>query len=145
MTTAEAPLILVVDDFADNREMYAEYLRFSGYRADEARDGHEALDKAVRLRPDLIVMDLSLPGVDGWEVTRRLKTDTRTKAIPVIAVTGFALGRHASEAREAGCDHFLTKPCTPDALVAAIRRVLEHRGARDELEASPKPKPKTGR
>src|SRR5438309_6787730 len=68
---AKAPLILVVDDFADNREMYSQFLSFSGYRVAEAQNGHEALEKAFQLAPDLIVMDLSLPGLDGWEATRR--------------------------------------------------------------------------
>ena len=82
------PLILVVDDFEDNREMYTQYLRFNGYRVAEAVDGLDALTKAAALRPDLIVMDLSLPRLDGWEATRRLKKDPLTSQIPVVALTG---------------------------------------------------------
>jgi two-component system cell cycle response regulator DivK len=118
------PLILVVDDFEDNREMYAQYLRFNGYRVAEAVDGLDALTKAAALRPDLIVMDLSLPRLDGWEATRRLKKDPVTSGIPVVALTGHALAGHDEGARSAGCDSFVTKPCIPADLEAEIRRVL---------------------
>ncbi len=130
---AKAPLILVVEDFQDAREMYAEYLEFSGYRVEQARDGEEALKKANRLQPSIILMDLSLPKIDGWEATRRLKRDEATRQIPVVALTGHALIGHSEGAREAGCDAFVAKPCLPDALVAEVRRVLE-------LMAKPKTK-----
>lgn len=123
-------LILVVDDFEDNREMYTQYLRFNGYRVAEAVDGLDALTKAAALRPDLIVMDLSLPRLDGWEATRRLKKDPATSHIPVVALTGHALAGHEEGAREAGCDSFVTKPCIPADLEAEIRRVLGKPGAR---------------
>ncbi len=134
----EQPLILVVDDFQDNREMYAEYLRFQGFRVAEASDGQGALDQAFRLRPHLIVMDLSLPGMDGWEATRRLKQDDRTRHIPVVAVTGHALAGHSKGAREAGCDSFLSKPCLPDVLLKEVHRMLEG-------EKTPRSKSKGGR
>src|SRR5262249_15295979 len=86
--TDQPPLILVVDDYQDAREMYAEYLQFSGFRVAEARNGNEAVDQAFALKPDLILMDLSLPGMDGWEATRQLKADERTRNIPVVALTG---------------------------------------------------------
>lgn len=121
---AKAPLVLVVEDYPDAREMYAEYLRFSGFRVEEARNGIEAIDMAAALLPDIILMDLALPTMDGWEATRRLKTDDRTRKIPVLALTGHALAGHAESARLAGCDAFVTKPCLPDALVAEIRRML---------------------
>src|SRR5262245_35527060 len=97
---AIAPLrhILLVDDFDDNREMYAEYLEYSGFRVTQASNGHEALARAFEQPPDLIVMDLSLPGMDGWEATRRLKADSRTKSIPVVALTGHALEGHSQRA-----------------------------------------------
>jgi len=117
-------LILIVDDFTDNREMYAQYLAFRGFRVAEAADGHEALQKTIELLPDLVVMDLSLPGLDGWEATRRLKGDGRTKGIPVVALTGHALDGHSQTAREAGCDSFLIKPCQPQELEVEIRRIL---------------------
>ena len=125
-----APLVLLVDDFQDNREMYAEFLRFSGLRVEEATNGHEALDKAFALLPDLVVMDLSLPGIDGWEATRRLKKDSRTHGIPVLALTGHALAGYSEGAREAGCDSFVTKPCLPEDLLAEIVRLLERKGRR---------------
>lgn len=118
-------LVLVVDDFADNREMYSEYLSFSGYDVIEAKNGMEAIAAARDRMPDIIVMDLSLPVMDGWEATRRLKADERTRQIPVVALTGHALAGHSRGAREAGCDSFLAKPCLPDQLVAEIRRMLE--------------------
>jgi CheY-like chemotaxis protein len=119
------PLILVVDDFADNREMYSQFLAFSGFRVAEAQNGHEALEKAFDLRPDLIVMDLSLPGLDGWEATRRLKSDDRTRGIPVIALTGHALAGHSKGAMDAGCDAFITKPCLPERLMEEIKSMLK--------------------
>jgi CheY-like chemotaxis protein len=119
------PLILLVDDFEDNRAMYAQFLTFSGFRVAEAANGQEALQKAADMLPDLVVMDLSLPVIDGWEATRRLKSDERTRGIPVLALTGHALGRHSEGARDAGCDGFVTKPCLPEDLVSEIRRMLE--------------------
>jgi two-component system, cell cycle response regulator DivK len=117
-------LVLVVDDFADNREMYSEYLSFSGYDVIEAKNGKEAIDAAQERLPDIIIMDLSLPVMDGWEATRRLKADDRTRGIPVVALTGHALAGHSKGAKEAGCDSFLAKPCLPDQLVTEIRRML---------------------
>ena len=118
------PLVLVVDDFQDNREMYAEYLAFSGFRVIQAANGKEALDQAFANRPDIIIMDLSLPVMDGWEATRRLKADQRTNAIPVVALTGHAMQGHSKGAMDAGCDSFVAKPCLPDQLVAEIRKML---------------------
>jgi two-component system, cell cycle response regulator DivK len=119
------PIVLVVDDFADNREMYSEYLAFSGYEVIEAKNGIEAVEAAHGRMPDIIIMDLSLPVMDGWEATRRLKADERTRSIPIVALTGHALAGHSKGAKEAGCDSFLAKPCLPDQLVAEIRRMLE--------------------
>jgi len=123
-TADRTPLVLLVDDFQDNREMYAMYLEHAGLRVAEAGNGHEALDQAFSLLPDLIVMDLSLPGIDGWEATRRLKADARTKKIPVLALTSHALEGYSEGARAAGCDGFVTKPCLPEQLLNEIRRVL---------------------
>ena len=124
MTEQTAPLILVVDDYQDAREMYAEYLQFSGFRVAEARNGNEAVEQAFALGPDLILMDLSLPGMDGWEATRRLKADDRTRHIPIVALTGHALAGASDGAKKAGCDSFVTKPCLPDDLVVEVRRML---------------------
>lgn len=125
---AQRPLVLLVDDFQDNREMFADYLVYSGFEVAEAGTGGEALEKAFALRPDIILMDLSLPGLDGWEATRRLKADERTRAIPVVAVTGHALRGHAEGAMQAGCDAFVAKPCMPDDMVKLIRKLLEAGG-----------------
>jgi CheY-like chemotaxis protein len=123
--TLTGQLVLVVEDYQDAREMYAAYLQFSGFRVAEATNGHEAIQRARELMPDIILMDLALPKMDGWEATRRLKLDERTRAIPIVALTGHALAGHEEGAREAGCDAFVTKPCLPDALVAEIRRMLK--------------------
>jgi CheY-like chemotaxis protein len=124
MTNDTGPLILVVDDYQDAREMYAEYLQFSGFRVAEARNGNEAVAQARSLKPDLILMDLSLPGMDGWEATRVLKADDETRHIPIVALTGHALAGASEGARKAGCDSFVTKPCLPDDLVVEVKRML---------------------
>lgn len=129
------PLVLVVDDYEDAREMYAEYLTFSGFEIAEARNGLEAVERAFELMPDVILMDLSLPVMDGWEATRRLKTDERTRGIPVIALTGHALAGHSEGARQAGCDAFVTKPCLPEALVSEVRKMLEQSKKKEPVRA----------
>jgi CheY-like chemotaxis protein len=118
------PRILIVDDVEDNRRIYAMFLRAKAFDVTVAADGHEALAKARALVPDLVVMDLAIPGIDGWEVTRRLKRDRRTHRIPIIALTGHALAGVREEAQRAGCTAFLTKPCLPDDLIRAIQRIL---------------------
>jgi len=117
--------VLVVDDYADAREMYSEYLQFSGFDVVQAANGMEALERAVADHPDIILMDLSLPVMDGWEATRRLKADDRTANIPVVALTGHALAGISEGALRAGCDAFVTKPCLPEDLVREIRKVLD--------------------
>ena len=123
--TAGKPRVLLVDDYPDAREMYGEYLHYSGYDVIEAANGMEAIQRALADKPDIILMDLSLPLMDGWEATRRLKADRRTAGIPVIALPGQALAGILEGARQAGCDAFITKPCLPDDLVREIERVLE--------------------
>jgi CheY-like chemotaxis protein len=136
MTDTTLPLVLVVEDYQDAREMYAAYLQFSGYRVAEATNGIEAIEKTNELLPDIILMDLALPRMDGWEATRRLKANDRTRHIPIVALTGHALAGHAEGARLAGCDSFVTKPCLPDALVAEIQRMLEARAASSRVRAA---------
>jgi two-component system cell cycle response regulator DivK len=128
------PLVLIVDDVQDNRTVYVLFLKFSGFRVAEAENGADALRQAEALMPDIIVMDLSLPVMDGWEATRRLKRDPRTKKIPVVVLTGHALPEHAQAAREAGCDLVITKPCLPDQLLDAIRRILDSPTSRPKNE-----------
>ena len=138
-------LVLVVEDYQDAREMYAAYLQFSGYRVEEATNGLEAIEKTLELLPDIILMDLALPKMDGWEATRRLKTDERTKHIPIVALTGHALAGYAEGARQAGCDAFVTKPCLPDALVAEIQRMLATRGPRQNGQGDKRSTKPSGR
>jgi len=125
----DKPRVLLVDDYPDAREMYSEYLEYSGFEVVEASNGMEAIQRAVDDAPDIILMDLSLPVMDGWEATRRLKADERTAGIPVVALTGHALAGISQGAREAGCDAFVTKPCLPEDLVKEIRKVLDERAS----------------
>jgi two-component system cell cycle response regulator DivK len=124
-TKRNRPRVLLVDDYPDAREMYTEYLEFSGFDVVEAGNGMEALQRAVDTTPDIILMDLSLPVMDGWEATRRLKADKRTASIPVVALTGHALAGISEGAKKAGCDAFVTKPCLPEDLVREIRKILD--------------------
>ena len=117
--------ILIVDDFPDAIEMYRMYFDHSGYEVLSAGDGLSAVAMALRSVPDVIVMDLSLPGLDGWEATRRLKRDARTRHIPVVVLTGHALAGHSQGAMDAGCDAFITKPCLPERLLEEIRTILD--------------------
>jgi two-component system, cell cycle response regulator DivK len=119
------PSILVVDDYADGREMVAEYLAYHGFPVREARDGQEAIELAASWRPNVILMDLQMPGMDGWEVTRRLKADPDTKEILVVAVTAHALRREVQAARAAGCDAVVSKPYVLALLADALLRTLE--------------------
>ena len=118
------PLVLIVDDYAEGREICAEYLAFRGFRVATAEDGIEALAKTRDLLPDVILMDLSLPRLDGWEASRALKDDERTRHIPIIALTAHALSSARERAVAAGCDSVVTKPCLPRRLEAEVRRQL---------------------
>jgi len=123
----DSPLILLVDDFEDTRTMYGRMLSFQGFRVIEAADGEAAVEQAQTALPDLVVMDLGLPKIDGWEATRRLKADTRTQDIPILALTGYTRDESVRRAKAAGCDALFTKPCSPDKLVAKIREMLAQR------------------
>jgi len=122
----EPPRILLVDDYEDSRFIYVHALRAARFAVDEAEDGQEALDKAFAGRPDIIVMDLSLPVLDGWEAIRRLRSDDRTRAIPLIALTGHSV----EEEENPGYDAILVKPCLPEALLSQIRALLAEPGDR---------------
>jgi two-component system cell cycle response regulator DivK len=119
------PVVLLVDDYDDAREMYAEYLKFSGFETVQAASGPEAVRRALESRPDIVVMDLSLPVMDGWEATRRLKADERTATIPILALTGHVFTNLSQKAKLAGFDGFVAKPCLPEDLIAEIRKVLD--------------------
>jgi two-component system, cell cycle response regulator DivK len=121
------PLILLVDDVADNIDVYTQFFLHRGWRTATASNGLEGLTSAAGLRPDLIVLDLGMPGMDGWEVARRLKADVVTRSIPIIALTGHVLGDSQRRAREAGVEEFLAKPCLPQDLADAIKKHLRPR------------------
>jgi len=116
--------VLLVEDNEDNLIIYTTILRFGGYRVVQARDGRAALEAARTVAPDLILMDVSIPYVDGLEVTRRLKSDPATRRIPVIALTAHALPSDRDRALEAGCNGYISKPAEPLAVLAAVRREL---------------------
>src|SRR2546422_466694 len=118
------PLVLIVEDQSDLRQLCAQELTISGFDVIEAANGLDAIAHCSSQYPDVILMDLSLPVMDGWEATRRLKADERTAHIPVVAVTGHALAGISEGAKQAGCDAFVTKPCLPEDLVKEIRKVL---------------------
>src|SRR5208282_1623519 len=109
-------LILIVDDFKDDREMYAHYLSRSGFQVSLASDGQEALDKAYQLLPDLILMDLSLPQIGGWEAIRQLRASEKTKHIPIVVLTARAF----VSAVAVGSDGCLIKPCQPGDLLVEV-------------------------
>ena len=117
-------LILVVDDLEDSRFMYAEYLRHVGYRVDTAADGMSAVRKARELLPAVIIMDLSLPVMDGWEATRTLKDDPKTAHICILAVSGHGEPPYRERAMDAGATAFLIKPCIPSEVAAKIEECL---------------------
>ena len=122
---AADPYILLVDDSSDGREMLAEYLTFRGFAVVEARNGREAVELAKDRPPALILMDLQMPGVTGWDATRALRVDPRTMDAIIIAVTAHAMKGDAEIAHEAGCDGFIAKPFDITSLgdtVAAILR-----------------------
>lgn len=131
MTAEDAApaLVLLVDDAADNRAVYGELLRASGYRVAEAADGREAIARGRELAPDIVVMDLSLPLLDGWAAIRALKGDPRAASIPIVALSGHTRPEHARRAEEAGCDAFLRKPCPPALLLETLRELLARRDA----------------
>ena len=126
--SGERGRVLVVDDVEDNRDLYATYLEHCGFRADQACDGEEALAKITREPPDVVIMDLSMPNLDGWEATRLVKSNPRTRHVIVIVVTGNATDGNMAAARAAGADEVCTKPSMPRALRAHVERHLAARG-----------------
>jgi len=116
--------ILVVEDQEDNRQILRDLLSSAGYEMSEAGDGQEALKEVAKNRPDLILMDIQLPIMDGYEATRRIKADPETRAIPIVVVTSYALSGDEAKAREAGCDAYVTKPYSPRQLLAKIKEFL---------------------
>jgi CheY-like chemotaxis protein len=135
------PLVLLVDDLEDQRELYRQYLQFAGFDVAVARDGYEAVDRALRMRPDVVIMDLAMPGLDGFETTQRLKVLEATRAIPIIALTA-----HGTLPREwaltAGCAAYLKKPCYPHDLAEEIASVLQQGETTLAPPVSPGPSPR---
>ena len=115
--------VLVVEDQEDNRQIIRDLLSATDYKIMEAESGEQALE-AVKQRPDLILMDIQLPGIDGYEVTRRIKADPVLRSIPIITVTSYALSGEEQKARAAGCDEYVPKPYSPRQLLAKIRQYL---------------------
>jgi len=120
----DRPLVLIVEDQHDLRLLYVQHLTMSGFDVIEAADGAAALRSTSSQQPDVVLMDLSLPIVDGWEATKRLKADERTSHIPVVALTAHDGSGELERATRAGCDWFVPKPCPPAALITELRRVL---------------------
>jgi two-component system cell cycle response regulator DivK len=116
--------ILLVEDNEDNRIVYATILRHHGYRVLEAFDGAEALAKVAVERPDLILLDISLPHIDGWEVSRRLRSNEPTRDIRIVALTAHAMPGDRERARLEGFDGYLAKPCEPRAVLSEVKRLL---------------------
>ena len=122
--------MLIVDDAADNREGYAQYLEFCGFRTVEASTGEEALREARLRKPDVILLDMRLPRISGAEVTRTLRA-SGFSTTPIIALSACVFESDVAEATESGCDMFLAKPCLPEVVVGEIRRLLEERSQRE--------------
>ena len=118
-------LVLVVDDFPDGRELVAEYLTFKGFAVLTASAGAEAIEIARRVKPQIVLMDLSMPGLDGWDATRILKADPATSGIVVIALTARAMTQDTDRAFQAGCDGVVAKPFDLATLADALPRVLK--------------------
>ncbi len=126
LSDGKAPLVLVAEDNDDNRIIAATILRHSGYRVAEATTGSEALHLAQTMVPDLILMDVGMPDIDGWSTTRSLKSDPRTRDIVIVAFTAHALPGDREQALQAGCDGYLAKPVEPVRLVREVAKALSN-------------------
>ena len=130
--TADQPqgtgaLVLIVDDSPDARAMYGDYLRYSGFRVVTANNGEEGLAAAHAEGPAIIVMDLAMPKMDGWEAIRHLRADPMTADIPIVALSAYAFGDAPLRAREAGADLCLSKPCLPPQVARVVRAMVSSR------------------
>jgi CheY-like chemotaxis protein len=130
---ATGQTLLLVEDNEDNRIIYSTVLRHLGYRVIEAQDGVEAVELARSTQPDLILMDISIPRMDGWEATRILRGDPRTSAIPIVALTAHALADDRERANEVGFSSYLAKPIEPRVVVAEVRRWIGEGAAKKPL------------
>ena len=126
------PSVLLVEDDQAGRRLYAEWLTQAGFSVKQAHNGLQALEQAFDLVPDVVVTDLNIPGIDGFELTRRLRLDPRTRNVPVVAVTGYAaFAADPARAQRAGCNTILEKPCSPDDLESAIRALIAGGASRE--------------
>lgn len=117
--------ILVIEDTLDNRQILNDLLTAAGYTITEAQDGETGVKLAAELRPDLILMDVQLPLIDGYEATRQIRANPETRHIPIIAVTSYALSGEETKAADAGCDGYVAKPFSPRKLLALVNELLE--------------------
>ena len=124
MSSIRLKTVLLVEDNEDNRIVYSTILQHFGYRVMEALNGEEGIAKARTELPDLILMDISIPVIDGWEATQVLKRDPSTRRIPIIALTAHALASDREKAMEVGCDSYLAKPCEPKTVVSEVERFI---------------------
>jgi two-component system, cell cycle response regulator DivK len=127
-TPARPPLILIVDDNAESRTLYSMYFNAAGFLVEEAGQGFQGMEKVFKLSPDIILMDLLMPALDGWETIRLLKNRPRTRGIPIIALTGDTKESDLKLARNAGCDLLLLKPCLPEVVCSHAQRLLNLAG-----------------
>lgn len=124
---AVPPFILVADDNSDARDIYSTYFEYSGFRVATASDGREVVALTRELHPDVVLMDLTMPGIDGWQAAKMIRSDPSTRDTIIVALTGHALKGSDRLALEAGCDRYLIKPCLPEDAVTAVRAIL-HQG-----------------
>jgi len=120
-------MILVVEDDPETRRFYSEVFVDSGFLVEQAHNGHQALEKARTLMPDIILTDIAVPGLDGIELCQRLRSDVNTAHIPILGITGYEDRQYPDRALLAGADHVLTKPSDPETLVREARRLLDGR------------------
>ena len=120
---------MLVEDDRDGRRLYAEWLEGAGFAVNQAHNGLQALERAFEAVPDIVVTDLNIPGIDGFELTRRLRQDVRTREVPVLAITGYAaFAADPGRAQRAGCNVVLEKPCSPEDLETAVRQLIRSNG-----------------
>src|SRR4029079_4949852 len=120
-------LVLLADDSPDTRALYGEYLELCGFRVETAADGEEAVRKAEAEWPGVIIMDLAMPRMDGWEAIRQLRANPQTAAIPIVALSAFTMAESTDRARAAGANVCLSKPCLPSQVGRVVRAVLRQR------------------
>ncbi|MGH9411274.1 MAG: response regulator [Vicinamibacterales bacterium] len=124
-TGREQPLVLIVEDDRDGRRMFADWLEHAGFRVEQAHNGLQALERALDVVPDAILTDLNIPGIDGYELTRRLKADARTARVPILAVTGYGpFTQDPARADRAGCDAIMPKPCDPEDVETTLKGLI---------------------